>query len=74
MGEPMGCCLWGRTESDTTEATLAAAAAAAGRGGHGRSQGLFTAYFGFRMLDEWRLHSLNQGRRARLGGKIQVKL
>ena len=26
MGEPMGCCLWGRTESDTTEATLAAAA------------------------------------------------
>ena len=25
----VGCCLWGRTESDTTEATLAAAAAAA---------------------------------------------
>ena len=23
----MGCCLWGRTESDTTEATAAAAAA-----------------------------------------------
>ena len=21
MGEPGGCCLWGRTESDTTEAT-----------------------------------------------------
>ena len=21
MGEPVGCCLWGRTESDTTEAT-----------------------------------------------------
>ena len=20
-GEPLGCCLWGRTESDTTEAT-----------------------------------------------------
>ena len=21
MAEPVGCCLWGRTESDTTEAT-----------------------------------------------------
>ena len=21
MGEPVGCCLWGHTESDTTEAT-----------------------------------------------------
>ena len=21
MGEPVGCCLWGRTESDMTEAT-----------------------------------------------------
>ena len=28
-GSPVGCRLWGRTESDTTEATAAAAAAAA---------------------------------------------
>ena len=30
LGSLVGCCLWGRTESDTTEATLAAAAAADG--------------------------------------------
>ena len=31
----MGCRLWGRTESDTTEATAAAAAAAGGFLGEG---------------------------------------
>ena len=34
MGEPVGCCLWGRTESDTTERpthTQPAAAAAAAK-------------------------------------------
>ena len=30
MGSLMGCRLWGRTESDTTEAAAAAAAAAVG--------------------------------------------
>ena len=28
QGSLLGCCLWGRTESDTTEATAAAAAMA----------------------------------------------
>ena len=47
----MGCCLWGHTESDTTEATsaAAAAAAAAAAGVHQRKAGLEEAQAGIKI-------------------------
>ena len=44
QGSLVGCCLWGRTESDTTEATAAAAAAAAAAATLQISLLLFGAY------------------------------
>ena len=45
-GSPVGCCLWGRTESDTTEATWAAAAAEKAMANHFTIQAMDLANYG----------------------------